>query len=71
MRLTGHSGPVWSLLVLNDTLIASGSEDCMIKMWDWEYGECIRTLISHSGPIWGLSMDDEDNLATVSWYVDY
>jgi WD40 repeat protein len=32
MTLTGHTGPVWCLVQLNETLIASGSEDCTIKV---------------------------------------
>ena len=32
----GHSGPVWALVYLEDSMIVSGSEDCFIKMWDYE-----------------------------------
>lgn len=28
--------------------LASGSEDCTIKIWDWEFGELERTLKGHS-----------------------
>lgn len=52
---------------IDDTLIASGSEDCMIKIWDWEYGDCVRTLLSHSNAVWGLSVDEDQNLASASW----
>jgi WD40 repeat protein len=47
--------------------MVSGSEDCMIKIWDWEYGDCVRTLLSHSFAIWGLALDEEENLASASW----
>lgn len=57
--LIGHSGPVWCMVKLDDTLIATGSEDCMIKVWDWEYGDCVRTLLSHSNAVWGLAVDEE------------
>ncbi|KAL5335631.1 nuclear distribution protein nudF [Aspergillus crustosus] len=30
------------------TSIASGSDDCMIKIWDWELGELERTLKGHT-----------------------
>lgn len=33
--------PVYSIL-------ASGSDDCTIKIWDWEFGELERTLKGHS-----------------------
>lgn len=65
--LTGHSGPVWCLCIINETLIASGSEDCIIKVWDWEYGDCVKTLLSHSFAIWGLALDEAENLASASW----
>lgn len=34
--------------------IASGSEDCTIKIWDWEFGELERTLKGHSQSVTDL-----------------
>lgn len=31
--------------------IASGSDDCTIKIWDWELGELERTIKSHTRPV--------------------
>lgn len=45
----------------------SGSEDCMLRVWDWESGDCVRSLLSHSYAIWGLAVDESDNVASASW----
>lgn len=34
--------------------LASGSEDCTIKIWDWELGDLERTLKAHTRPVSGL-----------------
>lgn len=36
------------------TSVASGSEDCTIKIWDWELGELERTFKGHVRPVSGL-----------------
>lgn len=36
------------------TSLASGSEDCTIKIWDWELGEIERTLKGHIRSVSGL-----------------
>ncbi|KAI9368598.1 nuclear distribution protein nudF [Aspergillus egyptiacus] len=36
------------------TSLASGSEDCTIKIWDWELGELERTIKGHTRGITGL-----------------
>ncbi|OJK01653.1 hypothetical protein ASPACDRAFT_116564 [Aspergillus aculeatus ATCC 16872] len=36
------------------TSLASGSEDCTIKIWDWELGELERTLKGHMRAVSGL-----------------
>ncbi|KAL4910162.1 nuclear distribution protein nudF [Aspergillus multicolor] len=36
------------------TSLASGSEDCTIKIWDWELGEIERTLKGHTRGVSGL-----------------
>jgi platelet-activating factor acetylhydrolase IB subunit alpha len=36
------------------TSLASGSEDCTIKIWDWELGELERTLKGHMRGVSGL-----------------
>ena len=49
--LLGHAGPIWKILLLkhgNGSLLASSSEDCTMKFWDWASGECIKTFLAHS-----------------------
>ena len=33
------------------SLIASGSKDCMVKLWDPRSGDCLSTLHGHKGPV--------------------
>lgn len=37
-----------------DTSLASASQDCTIKIWNWEHGELERTLKGHLLPVLGL-----------------
>ncbi|OGE52409.1 hypothetical protein PENARI_c010G03880 [Penicillium arizonense] len=49
--------------------LASGSEDCTIKIWDWEYGQLERTLKGHRRPVLGLEYGgpkDQIRLASCS-----
>jgi platelet-activating factor acetylhydrolase IB subunit alpha len=39
--------------------LASGSEDCTIKIWDWELGELERTLKGHIRAVTGLDFGGE------------
>lgn len=36
--------------------LASGSEDCTIKIWDWEFGELEKTLKGHSQTVTDLDI---------------
>jgi WD40 repeat protein len=47
--LEGHSKPIYSLTVLPNGLLASGSDDKMIKLWDvsGEKVKCVDTLKEH------------------------
>lgn len=60
--LSGHSSWVWSLafhpLLPNSLyqgglggILASGSYDQTVKLWDIETGECLKTLQGHSSPV--------------------
>eukprot|EP00947_MAST-08B_sp_MAST-8B-sp1_P004781 g4781.t1 len=48
ITLEGHSSRVMSV-AWNGKLLASGSADNTIKIWDTESGECVKTLEEHSG----------------------
>ncbi|WP_431659214.1 WD40 repeat domain-containing protein [Pantanalinema rosaneae] len=56
MQLLGHQGRVWSVAFHPvgsseppgmDTILASGSEDRTIKLWDIKTGSCLQTLTGH------------------------
>ena len=36
-------------------LVASGSDDCTINLWDAETGACTRTLVAHRSDVMGLA----------------
>jgi WD40 repeat protein len=55
----GHSAQVNSLasVVLDDgtALLASGSDDHTVRIWDLRSGRCLYVLEGHSGEIWGTA----------------
>jgi WD40 repeat protein len=56
MSLTGHDGPILSLIYMNNlhgSLIATTANDDQnsIKVWDLEKRECISTLLGHEDTI--------------------
>jgi platelet-activating factor acetylhydrolase IB subunit alpha len=56
--LTGHRAAV-TVVIAHPvySLIASGSEDTTIRIWDAETGQYERTLKGHTGPITNLAFD--------------
>lgn len=42
--------------------LASGSEDCNIKIWDWEFGELERTLKGHSQSVTDLDFGGQKGM---------
>ena len=63
----GHSRPIWAMAMYEQGILASGGEDCLVKLWDTNQHSVFKTLIAHSKPVWGLSRVADDYLATASW----
>ncbi|KAK3948488.1 WD40-repeat-containing domain protein [Pseudoneurospora amorphoporcata] len=55
--LKGHENGV-TCLQLDDNILATGSYDATIKIWNIETEECIRTLVGHTAGIRALQFDD-------------
>ena len=55
-NLSGHSKSVFSLTVLPNGLLASGSDDNTIKIWDTDKGICVKTLSGHSKTVYNLTV---------------
>eukprot|EP00730_Choanoeca_flexa_P003197 TRINITY_DN11325_c0_g1_i2.p1 TRINITY_DN11325_c0_g1~~TRINITY_DN11325_c0_g1_i2.p1 ORF type:complete len:516 (+),score=88.41 TRINITY_DN11325_c0_g1_i2:73-1620(+) len=51
----GHSGPVWALASINNTMFTA-SADMTIKCWDLSRMSCISTLKGHQGVIHCLTV---------------
>jgi WD40 repeat protein len=66
--LTGHSGSIFSLAVLQNGDLASGSRDKTIKIWDSSTWELKRTLVGHSVRITSLAVLHDGNLASQSYF---
>jgi WD40 repeat protein len=66
--LTGHSGSVLCLLLLNESQLASGSADNSIKIWDFVSGQCLITLSGHVEGVQELFLCKNGVLASASLY---
>ncbi|PBP16167.1 E3 ubiquitin ligase complex SCF subunit sconB [Diplocarpon rosae] len=53
----GHTNGVMCLQ-FDDNILATGSYDSTIKLWNIETGECLRTLRGHTSGIRALQFDD-------------
>jgi len=65
-ELHGHEDVVAALAFNSDgTRLASGSEDCTVRVWDVALGRSMLTLRSPDGPVHALAFDPQDRrLAT-------
>jgi WD40 repeat protein len=75
LTLEGHSGPVntiaFSLMSdkFPDNLLASGSDDHTIIIWDWKKKEDVRRrwiLVGHTGPVNSVAFSPNGRLASAS-----
>ena len=65
--MSGHTDSVFSLAVLQNGDLASGSWDNTIKIWDTNTGSLKRTLVGHTGYVWSLAVLQNGDLASGSW----
>ena len=62
-RLEGHESRVWSVDFSPDgTLLASGSWDGTIKLWDITNGRKVKTLQGHSDRVWSVAFSLDSKL---------
>ncbi len=62
--MTGHTDKVTCLVTLPDGLLASGSSDKTIRIWNVTSGITIKTLTGHTGGVWSLVVLPNDSLLT-------
>jgi len=63
----GHTGPVWVLASYKDFLL-SGSSDEIIKVWDMNNFDCVKSLTGHHGVIHSLAVA-ADRLASINQHM--
>ena len=65
--LNDHSNWVWSLAVLQDGSLASGSGDKTIHIWDTKTGQSTKVLSGHSSWVRSLAVLQDGSLASGSY----
>ncbi|HEY9643535.1 MAG TPA: serine/threonine-protein kinase [Coleofasciculaceae cyanobacterium] len=56
----GHTAPIRSLSLSGDgQLLASGSADQTIKIWDMTAGKLLQTLKGHTAPVWSVALSQD------------
>ena len=61
--LRGHKGTVKSVAFLqNSNLLAAGSSDKTIKIWNIDTGQCIQTLTGHENSVYSVAFPQNSNL---------
>mmetsp|Transcript_24883 Transcript_24883/g.80506 ORF Transcript_24883/g.80506 Transcript_24883/m.80506 type:complete len:339 (-) Transcript_24883:161-1177(-) len=65
-RLRGHDASVYSLAVVDDRRLASGSNDRTAKVWDVDTGTCLSTLEGHANSVDAVAAFEERDGA---WHV--
>ncbi|NJM46930.1 MAG: WD40 repeat domain-containing protein [Alkalinema sp. RU_4_3] len=67
-HLLGHRGLILSLAYSpSGQLLASGSHDRQLRIWNSSTGECLRTLLGHSDHVAQIIFIDEQTVLTTSY----
>jgi WD40 repeat protein len=61
-QLPGHQNRLISLAAAADNILASGSVDTTIRIWDLQTGRLLKTIAEHNDWIWSLQFSAVDNL---------
>jgi len=48
----------------NNDILASGSDDSTIKLWNKNTGDLLRTIKGHNESVWSIAFDNNDILAS-------
>ena len=65
--LSGHGGTVRSVAFDSNDILASGSADFTVKLWNKNTGGLLRTLSGHSDWVNSVAFDSKDILASGSY----
>jgi WD40 repeat protein len=66
-KFSGHGGDIYGLKRISSCLLASGSEDTTIRIWNVSNGTVFRILRGHtSGIRWSMDLLNEDVLISGS-----
>src|SRR6266849_4535677 len=58
--LEGHSGAIWSVAISSDRqLLASGSQDTTLKIWNLHTGELLHTFKGYSGTVYSIAISPD------------
>ena len=70
--MEGHSDYIWSICFLNDgKMVASGSRDKIIKIWNIETGKVIRNLEEHTDTVWSICLSSNGKTLVSGSYDKY
>ena len=62
----GHTKFVWSVAVMANQNIVSGSWDNTVKIWSRDTGECLHTLIGHTNIVKSVAVSPYNELVSAS-----